>query len=116
MATIDPVVATNGDVVTVTWTGVSTTTDTPTAYGPLNHGKGAVRAAVTISGTFGGATGVLQGSVDGSVYATLTDLAGNAVSATAAKLQEFSSSCLYFKPVVTGGTGDNLNFTIAFRN
>ena len=116
MATISPVSAMSGDIQTVTWTGLSTTGDTAEAYGPVNRGKGATRAAVTISGTFGGATGVLQGSIDGVVYATLTDLAGNAVSATAAKLQEFTSACLYFKPAVSGGTGDDLNFAVAFRS
>lgn len=116
MATITPVMAVNGDVVTYTWTGISTTTDTPVAVGPLKFGKGAIRASVTTGGTFGGATAALQGSNDDSVYATLTDLAGNAVSATAAKLQEFSSSCLYIKPSVTGGTGDNVNIVLALRN
>lgn len=117
MATISPVSAVSGDVVTYTWTGITTTSDTPTAIGPINTGKGAIRAAVTFGGTFnGGTTAVLQGSVDGSTYATLTDLAGNAVSATAAKLQEFSSSCLYFKPAVSGGSADNANVVVAFRN
>lgn len=115
MADISPVSAMNGDVQTVTWTGLSTSTDTAIAYGPINRGKGATRAAVTITGTFGSGTAVLQGSVDGVVYATLTDLAGNAVSATANKLQEFTSSCLYFKPAISGGTGDNVDFAVAFR-
>lgn len=115
MATITSVSAVTGDVNTITWTGVSTV-DTATAIGPLNKGKGAIRAAVTFGGTFGGATVVLQGSVDNVTFATLTDLAGNAVSATAAKVQEFSSSALYFKPVVSGGAGDDVNIVLAMRN
>lgn len=114
MATINPTTGSVGDVVTATWTGVTTTTDTPTALN-TSRGKGAIRASVTFGGTFGGATAVLQGSNDDVTYATLTDLAGNAISATAAKIQEFSSSCIYFKPSVTGGTGDNVNIVIAFR-
>lgn len=116
MATISPVSAMNGDVQVVTWTGITTTTDTAEALGPLNKGRGAVRAAVTFSGTFnGGTTAVLQGSVDGVVYATLTDVAGNAISATAAKMQEFTSAALYFKPLVTAGSADNVDVAVAFR-
>lgn len=116
MATIAPTVAVNGEVVTLTWSGVTTTTDTPTAYGPMIKGKGARFASVTFGGTFGGATGVLQGSNDNTTYGTFTDLAGNAVSATAAKIQEFSSSALYIKPAVTGGTGDNVDIVVVLRN
>lgn len=115
MATIDPVSAMSEGVQTVTWTGITTTTDTPTAFGPMNRGIGARRASVTISGTFDSTTGVLQGSNDGVVYATLTDLAGNAISATAAKIQEFSSSVLYLKPGVSGGGTDNLDFVVVMR-
>jgi hypothetical protein len=115
MATITPVSAMSGEVQTITWADVTTTTDTPEAYGPVKNGLGARRAAVTFGGTFGGATAVLQGSVDNVTYATLTDLAGNAVSATAAKVQEFSSSCLYFKPAVSGGTGDDVDIVMAMR-
>lgn len=113
MATIDPVVTSNANGVLVTWTGITTSTDTPTAYGPVSLAQGPIRGAVTLSGTFAnGSTGVLQGSVDGSVYATLTDLAGNAVSATAAKMQEFSSLALYYKPSVTAGSADNVNVSV----
>lgn len=115
MATISPVSAMSGEVQTVTWSGISTTTDTVTAYGPVNKGLGARRAAITFGGTFGGATAVLQGSIDGVTYATLTDLAGNAVSATAAKMQDFTSAAVYFKPAVSGGTGDDIDVVVVFR-
>lgn len=116
MATISPVSAMSGEVQTVTWTGLSTSTDTAAAYGPMNKSKGALRAAVTFSGTFGGATVLLTGSIDGTNYATLTDKNGNAISATAAKVQEFTSSVLYLKPTSSGGTGDNINIVVAMRN
>lgn len=116
MATVDPVSSMSGIVQIVTWTGITTTTDTPTAYGPLNRGPGALRAAITFSGTFaGGTVTTLLGSVDGVVYATVTDRNGNAVSATAAKMQEFTSSALYFKPSVASGAADNADVSIAFR-
>lgn len=117
MADISPVRVLVGDVVTVTWTGITTTTDTPLAYGPMLSGKGARYAAVTFGGTFnGGTTAVLQGSNDGTTWATLTDIAGNAISATAAKVQEFSSSVLYLRPAVSGGSADNVNVVVALRN
>lgn len=116
MATISPVSAFSGAVQTVTWTGITTTTDTAAAYGPMNGGKGALRASVTFGGTFnGGTTALLQGSNDDVTYATLTDLAGNAISATAAKVQEFSSSVLYIKPSVASGSADNVNVVVAMR-
>lgn len=117
MATITPTVAVNGEVVTVTWTGITTTTDTAAAYGPMNKGKGARHASVTFGGTFnGGSDASLQGSNDDTTYATLTDLAGNAVNATAAKIQEFSSSALYVKPIVVSGSADNVNVVMVLRN
>lgn len=116
MATIAPVPATSGEVITVTWADISTTGDTVTAYGPLNKGVGAKRASVTFGGTFGGATAVLQGSIDGVTYATLKDIGGNAISATAAAVFDFTSACLYFKPAVSGGTADDVDVVVVFRN
>jgi hypothetical protein len=116
MATITPVSAFTNNVRTATWTGITTTTDTPEAFGPINTGRGPVYGAVTFSGTFnGGTTAVLQGSIDGVVYATLTDIAGNAISATAAKMQEFVSSAMYFKPSVGSGVTDDVNVVVIFR-
>lgn len=113
MATITPTASTANGITTVTWTGITTTTDTPIAYGPVKLFNGPLRGAVTMSGTFnGGTTAVLQGSVDGTVYATLTDIAGNAISATAAKLQEFESMSLYYKPSVGSGSADDVTVTM----
>lgn len=116
MATITPALSRATNVQIVTWTGITTTTDTATGFQP--GGKGAVHGAcVGFSGTFaGGTTAVLQGSIDGTTYFTLTDLAGQAVSATAAKMQEFKSSAVYFKPLVTAGSADDVTVTVAFRN
>lgn len=116
MATITPSTDIVGKgIQTVTWEDITTTTDTATAY-YLGKGVGAKRASVTLGGTFaGGTTAVLQGSNDDVTYATLTDLAGNAISATAAKVQEFSSSVLYIKPAVSGGAGDNVDVVVVMR-
>lgn len=114
MATITPAFAMSKEVGIYTWTGVSTA-DTATGIGPMNRGVGAKRASVTMSGTFGGATVVLQGSNDGTNWGTLYDLAGNAISLTAAGVREFSSSCLYIRPSSSGGAGDNVDVVLATR-
>jgi hypothetical protein len=98
---------------TVTWSAVSTA-DTEIAYA-LNGGKSS-RGAVQFDGTFGGATVVLQGSVDGTTYVTLRDTAGNAISDTSADVFFFETAVNYIKPLVTGGTGDSLNIRVALRD
>lgn len=116
MATITPTSTVSDGVRSVTWTGITTTTDTPAALGPVNSGRKPLHGAVSFSGTFnGGTTALLQGSLDDVVYSTLTDIAGNAISATAAKLQEFVTSCVYFKPSVGSGATDNVNMTLVLR-
>lgn len=72
-----------------------------------------VCASVQASGTFGGATVVLQGSNDGVTYATLKDTAGDDLSFTAAGYVEFTSAAVFVKPSISGGTGDSLNITLA---
>ena len=81
-----------------------------TRYAPLIS---LANASVQISGTFGGATVVLQGSNDGTTYATLKDLQGNNLSFTAAGYAEFSSGAAFIKPSISGGAGDSLNINVA---
>jgi len=69
-------------------------------------------ASVQVTGTFGGATVVLQGSNDKATWATLEDLEHNAISLTAAGIVEFSTGVAYVKPSVSGGTGDDLDVTL----
>jgi hypothetical protein len=69
-------------------------------------------ASVQVSGTIGGATIVLQGSNDGTTYATLKDLAGNDLSFTAAGYAEFTSGAAFVKPSISGGTGDSINIVV----
>lgn len=116
MATITPTSSLSNDARVITWTGITTTTDTPEAFGPVYSGRRPIYGAVSLAGTFaGGTTAALQGSVDGVVYSTLTDIAGNAVSGTAAKMQDFVTSALYFKPLVSGGSADNANVAMVLH-
>jgi hypothetical protein len=48
--------------------------------------------AIQVGGTFGaGGTVVIEGSIDGTNYVTLTDPQGNAISKTAAAIEEIAS-------------------------
>jgi hypothetical protein len=71
-----------------------------------------VCASVQISGTLGGATIVLQGSNDGTTYATLKDLQGTNLSFTAAGYAEFTTGAAFIKPSISGGTGDSINIIV----
>lgn len=93
-----------------TWAGETTSGNASIPrYAPLTS---LVCASVQVSGTFGGATVVLQGSNDGTTYATLNDLQGNALSFTSAGYAEFSSGAAFIKPSISGGTGDSLNVVV----
>lgn len=114
MATITPAVSITSGVPSVTWTGITTTTDTPSALTVTD--QAGLAMAVQFGGTFnGGTTAVLQGSNDGSTYFTLKDILGNSVSATAAALFEVSTSVRYIKPSVSSGSADNVNVIVVMR-
>lgn len=61
--------------------------------------------SVQIVGTFGGATVTIEGSIDGTNWATLTDPQGNAISKTATALEMVSEVTRYIRPNITGGDG-----------
>jgi hypothetical protein len=59
--------------------------------------------SVQVFGTFGvGGTATLQGSNDGTNWATLTDPQGNPLSMTSAKIEMVSEATVFVRPVVTG--------------
>lgn len=61
---------------------------------------------IQVFGTFGtGGTVVIEGSLDGTNYATLTDQSDNALSFTAAKIEAIAPVTLYIRPRVTAGDG-----------
>jgi hypothetical protein len=59
--------------------------------------------SVQFVGTFDSATAVLQGSNDGTNWATLTDPQGNAISKTSAGLEAISELTRYIRPSTSGG-------------
>ena len=58
---------------------------------------------VQFSGVWNSATAVLQGSNDNVTWFTLTDPQGNAISATADKIEMISEATRYIRPSTSGG-------------
>lgn len=115
MATISPVFDLSlSRAPRFSWPDITTTTDTPVAQNVSD--QCGLAGVVQFSGTFnGGTTAVLQGSVNGTDYVTLKDIFGNSISCTAAAMFEFSTSCPYIKPAVSGGSSDNVTVTVCLR-
>lgn len=104
------------------WEGL-TTNDTGR---PLNIGLWADKS-VHFLGNFGsGATVVLQGSNDpranpahadhaSAEWVTLTDPQGNALSKTAAGLEQVMENVWWIRPSVTGGTSPDIDVVIKMK-
>lgn len=73
--------------------------------------------SVQITGTFGtGGSVTLLGSNDGTNYVALTDPQGNAITKTAAGLEQVEELVRYIKPSVTAGDGTtSLTVTLLAR-
>lgn len=78
-------------------------------------GTSTIVGSIQAEGTFGGGTVKLQGSNDGTNWVDLDDTQGTAIGITAAGAAEFSTAMVYLRPLITGGTGDDVNVTIALR-
>lgn len=63
------------------------------------------KMSIQFTGTFGGATIVLQGSNDGTNWVTLDDVEGAALSKSATGMETSGDFSLYVRPKVTGGDG-----------
>jgi hypothetical protein len=113
MSTISPaLLRTTEGVPYIIWEGVATG-DTVAGF-PVS-GRLGVSAAVQFSGTFGGATAKLQASLDNTTYSDMKDIHGTAVSATAAGLFDISTSAVYLRPSVAGGTEDAVDIILVLR-
>lgn len=115
MATITPTIVPVTDpgvksVYIVTWAAIGDA-DTCTAV-PMS---GASDRSVQITGTFGAATILLQGSNDGTNFVVLTDPQGNAISKTTAAIEQISEITRYIKPSTSGGTGSAITVTVLLK-
>lgn len=70
---------------------------------------------VQVTGTFGGATVTVEGSNDGSTWATLNNAQGTAISLTAAGLKQIVERPRYIRPTVTGGAASAMVVTLVMR-
>jgi hypothetical protein len=60
--------------------------------------------SVQVSGTFGsGGSVTIEGSLDGTTWAILTDPQGNNLAITSAKIETIMEATLYIRPRVTDG-------------
>lgn len=76
---------------------------------------GASDRSVQIEGTFASATVVIQGSNDGTNWQPLTDPQGNAISKTAAALEQISELTRFVRPSTSGGAGTNVTVTLLLK-
>lgn len=72
-------------------------------------GPGYTDRSFQVSGPFGGATVVIEGSNDGVNYFTLHDPFANALSFTAAALAEVTEMALWMRPRVIGGAASAID-------
>lgn len=103
MAAISPSLTqpTTGQILVVTWT--------PLANGDVGVTADYPRWAdrnVQVFGTFGaGGSLKIEGSNNGSNWATLTDMAGNTAVFTAAGIKMIQENVMWIRPSVTAGDG-----------
>lgn len=108
---LEPETTFGGDAVAFTWSTLTTTnaTGVPASYSAYGD------RTVQISGTWGsGGTAVLEGSLDGVTYFTLTDFTGAAISLSADGLRSVSEAVLYVRPAVTAGDGTTSLTAVVF--
>lgn len=109
MAAIAPDRANVGRWQIFTWSGV-TESDTFVAAptdGPVSQ------VTFQVSGTFGGATVIAQGSNDNSTFVALDDVEDAAISHAAAGGSELRYAWPYMRPSASGGSSQSLTVTMA---
>jgi len=88
--------------------------DTNPEYLTLS-GTDPVVGFLQVVGTFGGGTVKLQLSNNGTNWVDAKDISGTAVAITAAGGVEFSTAAVYIRPLISGGSGDDVDVLISFR-
>jgi hypothetical protein len=96
-----------------TYDNLDTADTSPTVINP--GGTEPIAGSMQVIGTFGGGTVKLQGSNNGANWVDLKDSYGTAIGLTSAGGVEFSTSFLYLRPLVTGGSSDDVDVFIVTR-
>lgn len=92
------------------WTPV-TEADSYAAITMAGYASKTIQAA----GTFGSSSTALQGSLDGTNFAALPDLAGSSIALTSAGIKSSNTPAVQVKPVTTGGTSQSLTISVLFN-
>lgn len=71
--------------------------------------------SVQVTGSFGGASVVIEGSNDSATYGTLTDPQGNDLLVIAAKVEMVTEVTRLIRPRVQGGTGVAVTVSLLAR-
>lgn len=97
----------------VIWLTLTETNTDGSPYGPDEGGPFNPDKTFHCFGTWGGGTLVIQGSNDGVNWLTLTDIHSNAASYTADAIDTIAENPLYIRPLVTAGTGVDLDVILS---
>ena len=81
----------------------------------FSGGTESIVGSIQAVGTFGGGTVTLQGSNDGTNWVTVKDKSGTDIGITTNGGAEFSSAYLYHRPLITGGSSDDVDVFIVLR-
>lgn len=102
----------SGEALMFTWTPLTNANVDGSAITGHEYGD----RTVQVTGTFNGATAVMQGSNDGSTWASMTDPQGNALSFAAAGLEQVMETPRYTRVLTSGGGGSqSLTVTLFCR-
>lgn len=110
MATITPVMTRpNDDAIKVTWSAIANGDTIQAFHGFSEYAD----RSVQVGGTIDSSTVVIQGSNDGTTFATLNDPLGNALSFTSAGLKAILEYVEFIKIATSGGGGSqNVDVTL----
>jgi len=81
-------------------------------FEPVKIERAVFAMSLQASGTFGGATVALHGSLDGTTYAALDDAQGTAIGLSAAGISACGVAAMWIKPVATGGSSQSVDVTL----
>lgn len=112
MATVNKVIETAANLQVVQWASLTATNTDGSPYEVLDYNDHSVQ----MSGDFGvGGTLLWQGSNDGTNWFSLTDAQGSIFSKTEASLEQVVEAPRYVRPLVSAGTGVDVDVILVAR-